>query len=242
MKMNQSGVSSKDKIALVSGANRGIGLETCRQLAQIGFQVILTSRDPEQGQNAIKKISLPKTKIFYHQLDVTDQRSILDLRSFVVNEFGGLDVLINNAGIYLDQGVSAFELSIEDFRKTLDVNLFGAFQLCQAFVPLMVDHDYGRVVNISSGMGSLDKMGGMNTAYKVSKTALNALTRIFAGELSNTNVKVNAMCPGWVRTRMGGLAGPRSLEQGVDTIIWLATLPFDGPSGGCFRDRKSFPW
>ena len=231
-----------EKIALISGANRGIGLETCKELAQLGMKVILTSRDPIQGQAALSEITEMDSKIVYHQLDITDQDSIDKLQTYVKKEFGRLDVLVNNAGIYLDQGISVFDLSAKELQKTLDVNLFGAFRLSQAFIPMMRSQKYGRVINVSSGMGSLEEMGGMNAAYKVSKTALNALTRVFAGELLNTNIKVNAMCPGWVRTRMGGPAAPRSLEQGVDTIIWLATLPEDGPSGGYFRDREPIPW
>ena len=231
-----------ERIALISGANRGIGLETCKELAQLGMKVILTSRDPIQGQAALSEITEMDSKIVYHQLDITDQDSIDKLQTYVKKEFGRLDVLVNNAGIYLDQGISVFDLSAKELQKTLDVNLFGAFRLSQAFIPMMRSQKYGRVINVSSGMGSLEEMGGMNAAYKVSKTALNALTRVFAGELLNTNIKVNAMCPGWVRTRMGGPAAPRSLEQGVDTIIWLATLPEDGPSGGYFRDREPIPW
>lgn len=231
-----------EKIALISGANRGIGLETCKELAQLGMKVILTSRDPIQGQAALSEITEMDSKIVYHQLDITDQDSIDKLQTYIKKEFGRLDVLVNNAGIYLDQGISVFDLSAKELQKTLDVNLFGAFRLSQAFIPMMRSQKYGRVINVSSGMGSLEEMGGMNAAYKVSKTALNALTRVFAGELLNTNIKVNAMCPGWVRTRMGGPAAPRSLEQGVDTIIWLATLPEDGPSGGYFRDREPIPW
>jgi NAD(P)-dependent dehydrogenase (short-subunit alcohol dehydrogenase family) len=230
------------RIALVSGANRGIGLETCKELAQLGMQVILTSRDPDQGQAALDKITDMDSKISYHQLDITDKESIDRIQNHVKEEFGRLDVLVNNAGIYLDQGMSVFDLSEDELQKTLDVNLFGAFRLSQAFIPMMQSQKYGRVINVSSGMGSLEDMGGMNAAYKISKTALNALTRVLAGELSNTNIKVNAMCPGWVRTRMGGSVAPRSLEQGVDTIIWLATLQEDGPSGGYFRDRKPIPW
>ena len=231
-----------EKIALISEANRGIGLETCKELAQLGMKVILTSRDPIQGQAALSEITEMDSKIVYHQLDITDQDSIDKLQTYIKEEFGRLDVLVNNAGIYLDQGISVFDLSAKELQKTLDVNLFGAFRLSQAFIPMMQSQKYGRVINVSSGMGSLEEMGGMNAAYKVSKTALNALTRVFAGELLNTNIKVNAMCPGWVRTRMGGPAAPRSLEQGVDTIIWLATLPEDGPSGGYFRDREPIPW
>ncbi len=233
---------NRTRIALVSGANRGIGKEACRQFAQMGYQVFLTSRDPSQGEAAVNEIADSQSKIVYHQLDVTDQGSIHNIGEFVRREYGRLDVLINNAGIYLDQSVSVFDLSIEDFQKTINVNLYGTLLLCQEFIPLMVTNHYGRVVNVSSNMGSLENMGCMNAAYRISKTAINALTRIIAKEISEPNVKVNAMCPGWVRTRMGGKLAPRSIEQGVDTIIWLATLPEDGPSGKYFRDRNPLPW
>ena len=233
---------SSQKIAIVTGANRGIGFETCRQLSQQGIRTILTSRDETKGQAAVRNLREERGEIIYHQLDVTDLGSISRLRSFVDENFDQLDILVNNAGVFLDRGTSVFDLPLEILRETLEVNFIGALNMCQAFVPLMQSQGFGRIVNVSSGMGSLNNMGGHSAAYKLSKAAMNALTRIMADELRDDNILVNTMAPGWVRTDMGGPGAPRSLTQGADTIIWLATLPDDGPTGGFFEDRNSIPW
>jgi NAD(P)-dependent dehydrogenase (short-subunit alcohol dehydrogenase family) len=154
-------------------------------------------------------------------------------------------VLVNNAGVLLDMeaaGDSLFDARLETFEQTFETNVWGPLLLSQTLIPAMKERGYGRVVNVSSGMGQLSDMGSGSPAYRLSKTALNALTRILAHELRSTNVLVNAVCPGWVRTDMGGPAAPRTPQQGADTITWLATLPDDGPSGGFFRDRKPIPW
>jgi NAD(P)-dependent dehydrogenase (short-subunit alcohol dehydrogenase family) len=164
------------------------------------------------------------------------------LRADVLKEFGRLDVLVNNAGVYPDEGISVFEVPLETVQLTMAINFYGPFHLCRAFVPLMRRQNYGRVVNVSSGAGSITELAGRTAAYKLSKVALNALTRIVADEVRGHNIKVNAMCPGWVRTEMGGPAAPRSVEEAVDTIIWLATLGDDGPTGGFFRDQQPIPW
>ena len=229
-------------IAIVTGANRGIGLETCRQLAGPDCHVIVTSRDESRGQQAAAILQQEGKPVSYHQLDVTDLASVARLRADVLREFGRLDVLVNNAGVYPDEGVSVFEVALETVQLALDVNFYGPFHLCQAFVPLMRRQNYGRVVNVSSGAGSLTEMSGRTAAYKTSKVALNALTRIVADEVRGYNIKVNAMCPGWVRTEMGGPAAPRTVEEAVDTIIWLARLGNDGPTGDFFRDRQPIPW
>jgi len=169
------------------------------------------------------------------------------LKSFIESEYGKLDILINNAGISKDgQGTrsasvaSVFRVPPQIVREIVDTNAIGAFIVSRALVPLM--RGEGRVVNVSSGMGQLAEMNGGWPGYRMSKAALNALTRILADELKDTNVKVNSVCPGWVRTDLGGSGASRSIEQGVDTIVWLATLPPDGPSGGFFRDRKPIAW
>ena len=156
--------------------------------------------------------------------------------------FGRLDILINNAGVYLDEGVSIFDVSLEAMRLTQEVNFFGPFHLCRAFVPMMRLKDYGRIVNVSSGYGAMVDMGARTAAYRISKLALNALTRIVADEVKGYNIKVNAMCPGWVSTDMGGPAAPRTVDEGAEAITWLATLPDDGPTGGFFRDHQPIPW
>jgi len=230
------------RIALVTGANRGIGFETCRQLAGAGLRVILTSRDPAKGRRAADLLRREGKDVAWEPLDVTDSKSVKRLLDAVRRGFGRLDVLVNNAAVYLDEDVSVFEVDDATVRATLETNFYGPLAMCRAFVPLMQAQGYGRVVNVSSRAGQLSDMTGGTAAYKVSKAALNALTRIVADEVRPANIKVNAVCPGWVRTKMGGPRAPRSPEQGAETIVWLATLPDRGPTGGFFRDRKAIAW
>jgi NAD(P)-dependent dehydrogenase (short-subunit alcohol dehydrogenase family) len=231
------------RIAVVTGGNRGIGFEICRQLARRGLQVVLTSRGAAKGRAAVKQLTGQGLDLDYHELDVTSASDIKALSVYVAKQFGRLDVLVNNAGVLLDPRGSRFlDSKAQTYRDTLDTNFFGPLQLCQALVPLMKQNGYGRIVNVSSGMGQLFDMGNSSPAYRVSKTALNALTRIVAAEVKGANILVNSMCPGWVRTSMGGQSAPRSVEQAADNAVWLATLPDDGPSGGFFRDRKPISW
>ncbi|MDM8560769.1 SDR family oxidoreductase [Candidatus Parabeggiatoa sp. HSG14] len=231
------------KIALVTGANRGIGLEACRQLAKLNITVILGSRDSSKGQQVSRQLEKEGISVVYHQLDVTNEESVKQMESFVRDQYGHLDILVNNAGIFPDNPMkNAFDSTVDILRTAMETNLYGPFRLCQLFIPMMTKNNYGRIVNMSSGMGQLSDMNGGCPAYRTSKTALNALTRLFADELKDTNVLINSMCPGWVRTDMGGQNADRSVEEGVDTVIWLATLPNDGPSGGFFRDRQPIPW
>ena len=229
-------------IAVVTGANRGIGLETARQLAKLGWQVVLTSRDPDKGNQAASRLGEQGLTVDALQLDVTDRQSCASAHQWLAQRFDRIDALVNNAGIMIDpQGVSTLELSSDVLRQTLETNLFGVLNVTQALAPLLRGSRRARVVNLSSGLGQLTDMQAGTPAYRMSKTALNALTRILAAELA-PGVKVNAMCPGWVRTDMGGPQGERSVEQGADTAVWLATLPEDGPTGGYFRDRQPIPW
>jgi NAD(P)-dependent dehydrogenase (short-subunit alcohol dehydrogenase family) len=232
------------KIALVTGANRGLGLETCRQLAKLGITVILTSRDSLKGERAKDLLYRQDgIKVVSHPLDVNNENSVIQIKKFINKQYGHLDILINNAGIFPDNhNKSALDSSVEILRLAMETNLYGPFRLCQAFIPMMLENNYGRVVNLSSGMGQLSDMNGCCPGYRMSKTALNALTRSLADELRGTNVLINTMCPGWVRTDMGGPNATRDVKEGTDTIIWLATLPEDGPSGGFFRDRQPIPW
>jgi NAD(P)-dependent dehydrogenase (short-subunit alcohol dehydrogenase family) len=238
--------SAAGKIAVVTGGNRGMGFETCGQLGRRGARVVLTSRDPAKGEAAAKRLQDAGLDVRHYPLDVADDASIGRLAGFVRTELGGLDILINNAGIVRgsdaprERAMRPFEALPAGLREVLATNLIGPFLLCQALIPLM--RGSGRVVNVSSGMGQLSEMGSDFPAYRISKTGLNALTRIFASELEGTGIKVNAVCPGWVRTDMGGAGATRSVEEGVATTIWLATLPEDGPGGGLFRDKKSIPW
>jgi NAD(P)-dependent dehydrogenase (short-subunit alcohol dehydrogenase family) len=227
------------RIALVSGANRGIGREIVRQLAESGITTILGSRDEEKGRAVAEGMG---REVRVRQLDVTDEKGIAQLARDVEEEFGRLDVLVNNAGISIDGGQHGVGADLDVVRETLEMNLFGAWRLCEVFVPLMQRNRYGRIVNISSGMGALNDMGGGSPAYRVSKTSLNALTRILASELGGTGILVNSVCPGWVQTDMGGLGASRTVEEGADTPVWAATLPNNGPNGCFFRDRRQIPW
>ncbi len=232
----------QDKIAVVTGANRGIGFEICKQLAQKKIKVILTARDEAKGKAAVQKLVKEGLDAVFYQLNVSDATSVKNLADRIQKELGRLDILINNAGIFIDPGKLAQNVELDIVRKTLEINLLGPLSLCQTFIPLMKKHNYGRIVNLSSGMGAFYEMGGGNASYRISKTALNSMTVILASELSGTNILVNTMNPGWVRTEMGGKNATRSVEQGADTAIWLATLPDNGPSGKFFLDRKEIPW
>ena len=236
-------VTMDKRVAVVTGANRGIGLETARQLAARGLCVILTSRDQKRGLHAQRQLAKQGIDVLHHELDVTRRRSVATFARHVAREHGRIDILINNAGILIDRsGTSVLEENEEVLHDTLETNFFGALRMCQALVPLMRERGYGRVVNLSSGMGQLDDMGDGNAAYRVSKTALNALTRMVAAAGADDNILVNSMCPGWVRTDMGGAAASRSVQKGAQTAVWLAMLPEGGPTGGFFRDKKRIAW
>ena len=231
------------RVAVVTGGNKGIGFEICRQLAGRGVRVILTSRDVSKGQAAQQKLSENGADVVYHRLDVDRDDSVAELARYVETKQGRVDVLVNNAGIMIDEsGVGVLGTSLETFRKTLETNFFGALRMCQAIVPIMQRGHYGRIVNLSSGLGQLDEMGDGTAAYRTSKTALNSLTRMVATAVSGEDILVNSMCPGWVRTDMGGPNAARGVETGAETAIWLAMLPHGGPSGGFFRDKAAIPW
>jgi NAD(P)-dependent dehydrogenase (short-subunit alcohol dehydrogenase family) len=231
-----------ERIALVTGANKGIGLEVCRQLAQRELIVILTSRDTQAGAHAVKLLDQDGLAIQYHQLDVADDESVARVKDYIQEQYGRLDVLVNNAGVFLDQKNSPLTIPLDVIRETMEVNYYGALRMCQAFIPSMIQAGYGRVINVSSGMGSLTEMGSGSLAYRTSKAALNAMTRVLATEAKGKDLKVNTMHPGWVRTDMGGNSATRDVKEGADTIVWLATLNQDGPSGGFFYDRKPMAW
>jgi NAD(P)-dependent dehydrogenase (short-subunit alcohol dehydrogenase family) len=226
------------RIAVVTGANRGIGFEICRQLAKAGMHVVLAARDEAKGKAAAKKRGVESRK-----LDVNSDASVKAFARWLADTHGRCDVLVNNAGVLLDpRSTRVLDSKIETYRDTLETNLLGPLRMIQAIVPIMKKRGYGRIVNMSSGQGQLSDMGVGTPAYRVSKTALNALTRTTAADLQGSGILINAMCPGWVRTDMGGDSAPRSVEQGADTAVWLATLPDNGPSGGYFRDRKPLAW
>jgi len=234
--------SENKKVAIVTGANRGIGYETCRQLSQLGIITILTSRNETKGEQAVDALSEGEGELLYHQLDVTRSVSIARLKNYVIDNFQQCDILVNNAGVFLDRGVSILDLQEETLQETLQINFMGSLKMCQKFLPLMQESGYGRIVNVSSTMGSISSMGAGSAAYKLSKLMMNGMTRILAAENDKADIKINTMAPGWVRSDMGGPSAPRTLSQGADTIIWLATLPEDGPSGGFFEERTPGAW
>jgi NAD(P)-dependent dehydrogenase (short-subunit alcohol dehydrogenase family) len=204
--------------------------------------VILTSRKVNQGLEATEQLKREGGDVVFRPLDVTSHRHIMDLKHYLTRYFGGADVLVNNAAVYPDEGRSVLEVERDVYRGALDSNLIGPLMLCQALIPGMVERGYGRVVNVSSGSGQIASMVDDTPSYRLSKLALNGLTLMLADAVRGRNVLVNAVCPGWVRTDMGGASAPRSVEQGADGIVWLATLPDGGPSGGFFRDRVAIPW
>jgi NAD(P)-dependent dehydrogenase (short-subunit alcohol dehydrogenase family) len=213
--------------ALVTGANRGIGLEVARQLAARGLTVLAGARDPDSMPSDLAAV----------RLDVTDQGTIGALR----REIGELDVLVNNAAIHYDTWQSALTADLDVVREAIETNTLGAWRMAMAFAPLLAAGGHGRIVNVSSGAGALTGMRDGAPAYSISKAALNALTLMLADALRRDRVLVNAVCPGWVATDMGGPGG-RPVHDGASGIVWAATLPDDGPTGGFFRDGRPIAW
>jgi NAD(P)-dependent dehydrogenase (short-subunit alcohol dehydrogenase family) len=267
------------KTVLVTGGNRGIGLEICRQLDKLGHTVILGSRDLEKGLAAARSLS---KNVFVRQLDVTNEDSILGLFESVKAEFGRLDVLINNAGIgehpeenkssllartknYMEENIygmrqinkvivplmrktglapqrnNAEDIPLALVKQVMETNFYGPWRMIRVFIPLLMKSDDARIINMSSGMGELKSLTGFYPAYSLSKASLNALTIMFSNELNAKGIKVNSMCPGWVRTDMGGPNAPRNVSQGADTAVWLA-IEKGIPTGKFFMDRKEIDW
>jgi NAD(P)-dependent dehydrogenase (short-subunit alcohol dehydrogenase family) len=236
--------SKQRAVALVTGGNRGIGLAIATQLARSGIQVAVGCRRIEQGESAIKPLlasGLPAEAV---ELDVTNDASRQAAVGRLLERHGRIDILVNNAGVALDKWVPVQSLDPAVLRATLETNLYAPMQLCQLVLPSMKERGHGRIVNLSSELGSLaeSRMGG-SAAYRISKTALNMLTRLLALELKeHPDILVNAAAPGWVRTELGGDDAPRTPEEGARTPVWLATLPAGGPNGGFFRDNEPYPW
>jgi NAD(P)-dependent dehydrogenase (short-subunit alcohol dehydrogenase family) len=228
-----------ERLALVSGGNRGIGLEVCRQLVERSYSVVMGSRDEEQGRTAAARLP---DGVIVRQLDVADPESVDRLSRSIEEEFGRLDILVNNAAISNDEGQRGVDADLDRVKESLEANLLGAWRLCEMAIPLMRRNGYGRIVNVSTGLAALEDMGGGSPGYRVSKTALNALTRILASELRGSGILVNAVNPGWVQTDMGGSGATRSVEEGAEALVWAAALPNRGPTGGFFRDRRPVPW
>jgi NAD(P)-dependent dehydrogenase (short-subunit alcohol dehydrogenase family) len=230
-----------DRVALVTGANRGIGLEVCRQLAQRGYVAVLGARDPERGERAAAELREQGLDVRACQLDVSEPASVEAAAGWMQDELGRVDAVVNNAAILYDTWQRGVDADLDQVRAALDTNLLGAWRVVQALLGLLRQSPAGRIVNVSSGAGALNDMGGGTPAYRTSKAALNALTRILAAELRADRILVNAICPGWVATDMGG-AGRRPVAEGAAGIVWAVELPDDGPSGGFFRDGGALAW
>jgi NAD(P)-dependent dehydrogenase (short-subunit alcohol dehydrogenase family) len=231
------------KIAIVTGGNRGIGHEIARQLLKADLFVVVGARDQAKCDQAVEALRKTAPNVAAFPLDVNDTRSVKRFVEHVEKQHGAPSVLVNNAGVYPEAtDAKVVDSSTAIWRETFETNLFGAVRMCREVVPLMQKLRYGRIVNISSGLGQMHQMGEGSPAYRVSKAALNALTRTLAGEVAGTGILVNSMSPGWVKTDMGGEEAPRSVEEGADTAVWLSLLPSSGPTGQFFRDRKPIPW
>jgi NAD(P)-dependent dehydrogenase (short-subunit alcohol dehydrogenase family) len=238
-----------EKIALITGANKGIGKEIARQLGAQGFLVLIGARDAGRGAEAAAELTKDGIRASVIALDVTDQKSIDAAAHTVETDYGKLDVLVNNAGVALDW-MPPSQLDMETLRRTYDTNVFGVFAVTKAMLPLLKKSDAGRIVNISSGQGSLIRQSDPNQrrtdtnllAYSSSKTALNAITVQFAKELKDTGIKINSAAPGYTATDLNQHSGPRTVQQGATAAVHLATLPADGPTGGFFDENGPVPW
>lgn len=231
------------KIAVVTGASKGIGFAVSQGLAENGFHVVMTSRKIKNGKDACFKLQEEGLDVSYFHLDVTDEFHITELHKHLEHGFGRCDVLINNAAVFLDShGPGPLKVPMTVMEETFKSNTLAPLRLAQEIIPLMKKHHYGRIVNVSSAFGQIESMQANHTAYRVSKAALNAVTAILAAETKGTNILINAVCPGWVRTDMGGPNAERTPEQGAEGIVWLAMLEDNGPTGGFFHDKQKMGW
>jgi len=230
-------------VVLISGGARGIGSGVARALAEAGHRVVITARDGETARAAAAGFSedVPGS-VRGLGLDVDDEGSVEVVLDSIRSTEERLDTLVNNAGLVGGYETRAGDVDLNAVKSVLETNLFGAWRMTQAALPLLRESPAPRIVNLSSGMGQLDEMGQGAVAYRISKVALNALTRVVANEEREAGVLVNTMCPGWVKTDLGGDHAPRTVEEGADTAVWLATLPDGGPTGQFFRDREPIPW
>ncbi|SIR50796.1 SDR family NAD(P)-dependent oxidoreductase [Peribacillus simplex] len=230
------------KVALVTGGNRGIGYELVKQLALEGFMVILTSRDPIMGHKIANKLKKSDLDVSFLVMDVDNQESILQAAITVNERYGRLDVLINNAGVYLDEDKKLVAMDPSILEKTMETNFFGVYHVIRSFIPIMEKHGYGRIINVSSEYGVMSQLSYPGVgAYKLSKLALNGLTQLLAGEVKG-DIKINAVDPGWVSSEMGGPSAPTTPKQAAESFLWLATIGSEGPNGKFFRGGKLMDW
>ncbi len=227
--------NTTQRVAIVTGANRGLGKEVGRQLAEQGDIVIVTARQLSSAQQTVEELGLDN--LLAAQLDITNQESVDQLVEFVQQRFSAVDVLINNAAIHYDTWQNVVNADLNTVQETMDTNVYGAWRMTQAFLPLLQNSQQARIVNVSSGAGAIKNQTGSTPAYSMSKIALNSLTLMLANQLKSSGILVNAVCPGWVATDMGG-SGGRPVEQGASGITWAANLPANGPTGGFFRDGE----
>lgn len=227
------------KNALITGANRGIGFEISRQLGKRGFRIFLSARNREAGEKATRQLQEEGSDVRFVLLDVADENSIEQAVQTISKQADQLDVLVNNAGIMIDKG-NIVKMPIEVLQQTLTTNVYGPIRIIQNFLPLLPGG--ARIINMSSGLGSLSSMSRYSPAYSISKTMLNAVTRQFASVLADKNIAVNSVSPGWVRTAMGGQSAPRSLEKGAETVVWLATEAPGSLTGKFLQDKQEIDW
>jgi NAD(P)-dependent dehydrogenase (short-subunit alcohol dehydrogenase family) len=233
---------AEQQIALVTGGNRGIGFEICGQLAKLGVRVILGSRDAAKGLGAAAKLTAEHLPVEARELDVANDESIEACMDWIRRDPGHLDILVNNAGIMMQEDDVEPEEEFRIIRDTMQTNVYGPLLLSRLAIPIMKSRRYGRIVNLSSSMGSLTEMGPGYVAYRMSKAGINVVTRVLAAETEGLGILINSVDPGWVRTSMGGTGASRTVQKGAETAVWLATLADSGPTGGFFRDRKTIPW
>lgn len=233
------------RVAVITGANRGLGRATAEALAKQKVEVILAGRKVAELEKIVAAFRVEGLKAHAFELDASKPELALQFAEKIQQDFA-VDILVNNAGVFLDgrDGAldTALSVQLSTVEETLNVNTKTPLQLCKAFLPGMMERNFGRIVNVSSGMGQLSEMNGGYPAYRISKTALNAVTKIMAAEAAGKNVLVNSVCPGWVRTDMGGAQAERTIDKGIAGIVWAATLPDGSPTGGFFRDGKAIDW
>ncbi len=230
------------KIAAVTGGNRGIGFQICRDIANKDLKVLLTARNSEKGAESAKILQNEGLDVTFYELDVSSAESIDNFVSRVTKEFSRIDVLVNNAAIIPDARSTGLSVEIQELQVSLETNVYGIIRLSQKIIQLMIKNNYGRIINLSSAMGQFADMGSGYLAYRISKTAVNTITKVLANETDSYNIQINSVDPGWVKTEMGGAGASLSAEEGADTIVWLSTRPDNSPTGMFYKKREIISW